>query len=388
MMIDTRGKAWALIGGTFLVGVLAWCGLYYTMIAAVFFPALWSLAPTRCSAGAVAFAYYLGGTHALFVSSNVYFGYGTLCSAALWSLGPLLLATVWGLLWCKNPPQRGYFAAAALLLTAVPPLGIIGWVHPVTAAGVLFPGLGLLGLSLCFALATALASVWTSQACRGFSLACALVALIAHGTAKAIPIPEGWIGCDTEYKNNAAQPDLLQQYRQQVSLLSVANRNSGTVLFPEISSGVWSDVTGALWMQSLKDQQHSALLGAVLPDASSRQYHNVIVGVENGGWRILYYQRMPSVASMWKPWADDGCIAHWFQSPVFEWKGKKVAGLVCHEQFLVWTVVQTLFCQPDLIAASGSVWWARKTTLPASERAIVRAWSALSGIPVITAFNH
>ena len=64
----------------------------------------------------------------------------------LWLAASISFVGVHAALWSAHPRQRAARYLAAAVLLAIPPFGIVGWAHPVTAAGVLFPGWGWWGL--------------------------------------------------------------------------------------------------------------------------------------------------------------------------------------------------------------------------------------------------
>ena len=78
-----------------------------------------------------------------------FFGSGWLVGLGLWVLSSLILAGPWA--WAS----RGWRAVVVLLIEALPPIGFFGWASPLAAAGVLYPGLGVVGFAL------GLAILWT-----------------------------------------------------------------------------------------------------------------------------------------------------------------------------------------------------------------------------------
>ncbi len=65
----------------------------------------------------------------------------------LWFAASSVYVTVHVVLWTNREGwQKSSRYVAACLVMAVPPFGILGWAHPITAAGVLFPRWGWCGL--------------------------------------------------------------------------------------------------------------------------------------------------------------------------------------------------------------------------------------------------
>lgn len=112
------------------------------------------------------------------------------CSVAL--AMPWALATHWrGLLF-------------ALAVTAVPPLGVIGWLSPMNAAGVLFPGggwVGVIGLLLLVALWPAAVNGHAGAriAIVGVLAGSVLMNLLAVVSPPAL-MPQDWVGVQTHLR--------------------------------------------------------------------------------------------------------------------------------------------------------------------------------------------
>lgn len=129
------------------VGWIGWSGHVLLLPIAVAFPTLWSLARTRSQAMAVSAAYFLAASRGLpqgvanFYSSNIWPG------LLLWLVASSAFVAVYSVLWTDRTGWRKPLRyVAACFAMAVPPFGIMGWAHPSTAAGVLFPGWGWWGL--------------------------------------------------------------------------------------------------------------------------------------------------------------------------------------------------------------------------------------------------
>lgn len=96
----------------------------------------------------VSFVYYAGATWLVIPGAKTFVGQnpGLLGGIAIWFGGAVLLAAPYALLWTANRRAVALRSNAAVLLSVLPPLGIIGIASPLTAAGFLFPGAGWLGV--------------------------------------------------------------------------------------------------------------------------------------------------------------------------------------------------------------------------------------------------
>lgn len=133
-------------------------------------------------------------------------------------------ALPWLLLWSETPRPKAWTLPAALALTALPPVGFIGWVNPLTAAGVLFPGLGFVGLAcLVVGLVLAVLRRWPAVAIlASVAVASNIVAL----QAKPEPWVSAWSGQDTAFARlqTAAAPNFLAEGQRMAQVLMIAGQ--------------------------------------------------------------------------------------------------------------------------------------------------------------------
>ncbi len=349
------------------------------------FPALWAFAPSRTVAGLVALAHFLGASRGLPVGASIFFGAQLAIGLGLWLAGSLMFVAVHAVLWTSRGDwRRPIRYAIAAVLMSVPPFGIVGWAHPITAAGVLFPGWAWFGLAATAALLVAMTT-------RTWPIAAGVAAVaVAWSASNWTPPaePEGWQGINTEFKFEASGQ--YTDYRQQlltIRLVEAAARDGvGVAILPESAMGLWSATTERLWTRELSSLDIVVNGGAAIVDPVG--YDNVMIGVSGKGAEILYRERMPVPVSMWQPWTTGGAHAHFFANPVFEFAGLRVAPLICYEQLIIWPVIQSMLHAPDVIVATGNAWWTGNTNIVAIQRSSAEAWASLFGLPLVMAFNE
>ncbi|WP_284727968.1 nitrilase-related carbon-nitrogen hydrolase, partial [Sphingomonas psychrolutea] len=126
-----------------VAGAVGWSGQASLLPAATFFPFLWARSPTRIAAALVAAGYFLAASRGLPAGVAQFFTADLWVGLCFWIVAALSFVAVHAVLWTV---RRGWAKPARYLmvlgLTAFPPLGITGWAHPLTAAGILFPGWG------------------------------------------------------------------------------------------------------------------------------------------------------------------------------------------------------------------------------------------------------
>jgi diguanylate cyclase (GGDEF)-like protein len=130
----------------------------------------------------------------------------------------------------------GRYAAAAVLM-AIPPFGIVGWAHPITAAGVLFPGWGWAG----FGVAAAGLIVMTTRWWPAAASALAGFWLWSAATWTSPGLPEGWRGVDLEQGKNLGRGTSLEQQRDLIATVKrAAGEGARFILLPESALGFWT----------------------------------------------------------------------------------------------------------------------------------------------------
>lgn len=368
------------------VGWIGWSGDVLLLPVAATFPMLWSLARTRLQATAVSAAYLLAASRGLpqgvanFYSSDIWPG------LLLWLVASSAFVAVHSVLWSDRKGwQKPLRYLAACVVMAVPPFGFLGWAHPITAAGVLFPCWGWWGLG---AMAAGLI-VMTTRYRPAAALAMTGIWLWSAAQWTTPNLPASWIGVDLEMGASLGRETGL---RRQRDLIDIVRRHppGTTIVLPESALGFWTPTVSRTWERSLTDKGITVIAGAAVID--SQGYDNVLVKVSADGSDILYRERMPVPGSMWQPWRawvgdQGGARAHFFANPVVHVRDLSLMPLICYEQLLIWPVLQSALHRPDAILAVGNGWWTAGTSIIDIQRVSSEAWARLFGLPLVISFN-
>ena len=288
------------------VGVVAWSGHILTIPLALLLLVLLSTAMTRRVALTTSVAYYAGATWQILPGAATFFGHhaNPVQVLSLWASASLLLAAPWAILWSPRRASRLWRMPLALVLLAIPPLGVIGCASPLVAAGLLFPGTAWFGLALT-ALVCGLLSSYPA-----LGLALALVfATPAHLFYRSEPAPPDWRAESTRFGGVGLDtPTPLADYQAAQSIQQIALRSDARViLFPETVVTNWNPGTDLFWkptIDTLREQGKTMLVGANVFDSTSRHYFNSIVmrGAEQHPDLV---QRVPIPVAMWIPLRQD-----------------------------------------------------------------------------------
>lgn len=371
----------------------------------------------RCSfAGAV--FYYAAASWAVVPASLSFSGRDTSLVAPifLWCCAAVLLASPWPLLW---PPKREQFwwrIPAGLALGTIPPLGIIGWASPVSAAGLLFPGTGWVGLTAVAMLAGAVAA--TPRRAFLVGVPCMLA---ANGFYSRDPSPPpGWTGIDTNFDHHHNGDPMAAYTRMQSIQTLVRASNANVLILPESIVEDWTEATDSFWeetTQLLRGTGRTVLVGATAPVqrfsepahrsidfsadlaalrgtgnaeavgnlGAARPYLNTIVirGAQVGA----FDQRVPVPIGMWRPWTESGVPLNPLGTGTVQLAGRRAAVLICYEQLIVWPVLTALTDEPDVLIAIANVAWVAGTPISDCQAAAVRCWARLFRLPIVSATN-
>ncbi|MBY5760198.1 conjugal transfer protein TraB [Rhizobium leguminosarum] len=368
-------------------GCAAWSGHVLLLPVALAFPSLWSIAPTRLAAGSVSAGYFLAASRGLPQGVATFYASDLWPGLVLWLVASLSFVAVHTVLWTTVEAKRPLRYLAAAILMAVPPFGITGWAHPVTAAGVLFPGWGWWGLAAMTAgLIGLVTRIWPAAA-----IALAGFWLWSAATWTAPNLAEGWHGVDLELGASLGRDPGLQRQRDLIATVrSHASGSMPVVVLPESALGYWTPTVDRLWTKALAGTDVTVIAGATLVDAHG--YNNLLVAISSKGGRVLYRERMPVPGAMWQPWRSwwgetQGARADFFANPVVDLDGRRLGPLICYEQLIVWPVLQSLLHDPDIIVAVGNGWWTSGTSIVAIQRANAVAWARLFDKPLVISFN-
>lgn len=370
-----------------LAGCVGWNGNVLLLPVALAFPILWSIAPTRQAAALVSAGYFLAASRGLPQGVAAFYASDLWPGLILWLVASASFVAIDTALWTTVEAKRPLRYLAAAILMAVPPFGITGWAHPVTAAGVLFPGWGWWGLA-----ATTAGLIGLVTRIRpAVAITLAGFWLWSAATWTEQNLADGWRGVDLELGSSLGRELGLQRQRDLIATVrSHAFDNKPFVVLPESALGYWTPTVERFWTKALAGTDVTIIAGAVLVDAQG--YDNLLVAISAKGGRILYRERMPVPGAMWQPWRSwwgetQGARADLFANPAVDLDGGRLGPLICYEQLIVWPVLQSMLHDPDIIVAVGNGWWTAGTSIVAIQRASATAWARLFAKPLVISFN-
>lgn len=390
-MVTTLHRISALSILSALIGFAGWHGEVIGLVFLPFLFFIWRCCRNRLEVFGALLSYYAAAGRGLLQGATVFFTVPTespswWIGAAIWLVPSALLALAWAFCWGQK--LRGLRLVILLVVLSLPPLGIVGWANPLTAAGALFPALGWLGMGL------TIAFCYVLTAAPYPALVLAFVALAGfQNLMNDRPVARaGWVGIDTQFSASRGVNDEFSRLKALQKLVNDKSAASpaGTILvLPELVGGDWS-INRMWWDQTqtaLAAKRQTVLLGVSEQEQqTSLQYTNKIVSIGTHT-DVSMVDRVPVPVSMWRPWADDGAVAPWFQSGVGLVGGTRVAHLICYEQLLMWPILVSMANSPDILLGASNGWWARGTSIPAIQAEAMHAWGRLFKKPVVLSQN-
>ena len=383
--IDRRFVLAALLAAVIGFAISLWPVMFVASIAV---PAFALRQHRWAHAAAVAFAYYAGATWVVIPGAKTFFGAGAglLDGSTLWLFGAGLLCVPYGMIWSSSPRFIWLRAPAAVLMSVPPPLGILGVASPLTAAGLLFPGTGWLGLT---ATLLSIAALCVRPALTAWAIAA--IAFSCNLTYPANPKPPSdWQAVSTHFGglglNGLSPEDEFQaaEFIQQAALRS----NARVIVFPETAVPRWTEATDLFWqptLEALASSGRTMLIGTTFDIPGQPGYENGIVirGAQAG----VFLQHIPVPVGMWNPMRSSSVPLHILDPSIVKIGNHRAAIIICYEHFLTWPILKAFLDQPDVLVGVANDYLARDTRIPALQSEILTVWARLFRSSKISATN-
>ncbi len=391
-------------------------------------PVVCLMAGSRMTTFESALSYYAAGLWPMIPGLQRYIGSSAspLVPLAIWLLAALLLSLPWIVAWTPRTTKYLWRVPLAFVSLSVPPLGIVGFISPLTAAGYLFPATGWIGLTAVALLPGVL--LCSLKTTAQFRIAASLLIIATCGalatigrvgdSAEALTIP-GWAGVNTHF-GDVSKP--LRDYSAATFIQQTAMESTAHVLiFPEFIVPRWSEATEVFWRRTLgrcRERGQTLLIGAGLPSAGhvshvlpAYNFSPSIHALENsdsllgpirdlvspepvdntllavGASSGTLYQRVPVPIGMWRPFSNVSVPLRLTGPGVIEIDHQRVAVLICYEEILTFPVLASILRHPTVMVGISNSFWFDDTAIPRYQAAALRSWARLFRLPLFMAVN-
>lgn len=346
---------WCLVGMG--LGFAAWTP-GFTPALAMALPVLWFLAPNRLSAWALTSCYHLILLRFLPEFATRWFDSAPV-GLMLWLATGLLCGLGWAVAWTSRTAAPVVLLSwtAALLVTLLPPIGMILPGHPFVGVGYLLPGLGWVGLvfyvlaagGLLVFLRSIVPSRWPERI-WSIRWATVLIVIAFLATAGDKPVPSlarvvGKVGALNTHWGGFPGRDSLEVMNR-ISKVGRAARNLAggeggidTVIFPESVLGIYDpSLYPVLDLEVLADTQaagQTIVIGAEIPIGQGVLQKSALVFRPDGTSSYVVARQTVPFAE-WAPWRKQGSYeVDWLANSVTDIGGGIKARIVfCYEEYI------------------------------------------------------
>jgi len=348
---------------------------------------------------------------------------------AIWLFAATLLSLGWTVAWTDRTTEYIWRVPLAFVATTIPPLGIIGFISPLTAAGYLYPSTSWAGLAATALLPGVLLAARGMALRRRFAAVCLAFVICgslaisgrARTSVEAATLP-GWVGVNTHF-GDVSQP--FRDYGAAAFIQEKAAESPARVLiFPEFIVPRWSEATEAFWRRTLdrcRKRGQVLVIGAGLPSSARMKYYGpafnfasaisalesrdssslgtihasaplspesvdnalILLGASSG----KLYQRVPVPIGMWRPFSNVSVPLRLNGPGVIEIDHQRAAVLICYEEMLSFPVLVSMLDHPTAIIGISNSFWFDETTIPQYQAAALRSWARLFRLPLFMAVN-
>ncbi len=291
-----------------------------------------------------------------------------------------LLSAPWLLFWKRTPgPFRTF---AALLMCALPPYSYLVPATPVSLIGLVFPGMGFIGVIM-FITAITLYTVSHITISRISSLLAVIAMIAANLYYRPQMPPQDWRAVTTyEGESRDFGSDYLRT--RIVAQAAADNAKAHVLVFPEtFITGMTPGVIEAL--RPIVEQADRRSQTVIIGTLDQRRNLAVIAGHHNHD--IVARQPVPLI--FWRPWDR----ANHFQGAplstgITDINGHRVAVLICWEEWVTGPLWLSMLQQPDIMISLSNHGWAKGgKRLWQHQSNIVWVHSRLFGLTPLRAVN-
>jgi apolipoprotein N-acyltransferase len=371
----------------------------------VLFPACWASSQNRWVGLLFVTTYYLASSWELVPVFNIFFEgqYNFFVAIIAWVTYALLIGLPWLFLFpSKSTSSLSLFilVVVTVMLTAIPPIGAISWVHPITSAGALYPALQLWGLGLTLILMGAVSVTIqkiikkqpTNKWLVGLISMLLFLSLLANAMYQKQDPPKKWVAINTNLGNwpktfsggYVRQIMLIDQVQQAIS------HNAKMIVLPENIAGIWRNSTKNLWQpvfELARKKDAYIIIGAQQVLDGMKEADGFLLFNPHEGLQFIT-SNQPMPFGEWNPFSQSSPPTNWHHIRILKADNKNFQVSICFEDLIAWPHIFALTntTHPDIIVSIANQWFNLHTSYQKQALA-VKMWARLQGAALLRAVN-
>lgn len=389
------------------LGVAAW-GTGRVPLVALVMPIVVMTAPSRTACFLAGMGYHLAVV-------RFFPGY-----VADWLSNEWLAWVLWIVLggasaigWCVAwTGKRQWWARAAamgmaLLLTVLPPIGLLVSGHPSAAVGYLFTGWGWFGLALMGVAWIAGNCVWPmlSPVARHTGLLACALALFAQGLIQPVPqagaagnimaMDTAWGKLEVTDDANLARIEAIGKMIASFSA-EHPDADNAILVFPEsVLPGYDDSFRFAMKNEIVRRLRRTGLtvvIGITVQPDPSLKADNLALIIRPDGSTMTVSQRQPALFTMWHPWDQAGHFdADWRRGHTASFGDMAARFVFCYEEYLPWMHLLSelgMEAQPGVVIALSNLWPSKSRLVMDIQAGHTAGFALLFGRALVRATNR
>lgn len=381
------------------IGLLLNVNSVYIFLLFALLPIIWLRFSNRWIAALFILSYYLVSSWEV-IPDFYHYEYGQwlplLKGAAVWFVMNVVPVIPWVIFFPRKRTTQQILISLFLLLVVltIPPFGALFPSDPLTAAGLIYPGMSWSGLIFCALFIMSMAVFLYSNHYKKISLllCAALLCVSAYSQIYSIQskkIPQNWAAITTDANLVGFNSYLIHLVKEQI------NKDKKVIILPENSIDIRS-LNKPKWkslIQLLSVKKATLIAGSYEISPSALTLRQGFDAKHREGFVIIYdgkiqfynsHQPLPIIS--WLPVGYGNVKAYWHERNVYDVGGTKVGIFICYEDFLPWMIVMAMRDDPEVLISVANHWW-NQPTATQKQSLIFQLWGRLMGVPVLMADN-
>lgn len=382
-----------------VIGFLSW-GEGRNPTFAIFIPFIWTLVfQTRLNAMLILGYYFSAIRSVAYAAFGYYFEsqYYVAIGIVLWLCMSIMIAIPWmltSLLFAKyklqTPIHRVMAFVVAMILTMIPPFGIIGVANPLLALGWFMPGWGWWAFVVCFMSMTLFLQV-RYQAQLIVLLIIPALWLLPHQDESHVRYKDIESVSTTWGRPNTMDDIIDRLFMIHDYAKVAAKKGIRTVIYPEGILADWKDAYQFTWrteIESVAKKFNVNIAVGIDEEIGVKRYENAIKMSSSSGVIARARQNIP--ANMQLPFTKTGFNSDWTRSTQINIGGHQAMIVFCYEEHLLGLLLMGMVDRkPDVMISVLNSWWAKDEEITrVVQRTHAESFARLFGIPLIRAENQ